>query len=54
MFNTGPYGAGNFKMLLPKQFSSDLIQTSSVRTLATMVEYRILLFSAIAQVLKKN
>ena len=35
--NTGPYGAGNFKMLLPLWFLSDLSQ-KFMDTLATMVE----------------
>ncbi len=50
--NAGPYGAGNFQMLLLLQFIFILCQPNFMRTLATMVKYRPLLFLAICQKIK--
>ena len=51
LLNTGPYEAGNFKTLLPTQLSSHVSQTLWGHW-ATTVEYRLLLFLPIGQVLK--
>ncbi len=45
--NARPYGAGDFEILLLSHFLSVISYKNVMRTMATMVEYRMLLFLAI-------